>query len=154
MELIMSRLTRFRLSSRRRRTPSGQDGFTLVELLVVLGILALVAAVVTPQVLNYLSSARIETAGIQIRSLRNALELYYLDNGRYPTEEEGLAALSDAPAGARNWNGPYLKNIGQLSDPWGNPYTYRRAADGGDMIVRSLGRDGREGGTGEDGDIP
>jgi general secretion pathway protein G len=137
-----------------RQTNHPSAGFTLVELLVVLGIIGLVAAVVAPRVLTYLATAKVETAKVQIRNVESALELYYLDLGSYPTNEEGLAALAKAPASATAWNGPYLKNADSLLDPWGNKYVYLAPADGKDAVVRSLGRDGKEGGSDIDGDLP
>lgn len=129
-------------------------GFTLVELLVVLGIIGLVAAVVAPRVLTYLSTAKVETAKVQIKNLESALELYYLDIGNYPSNDEGLAALAKAPSATATWNGPYLKNADELLDPWGHKYVYLASADGRDVVVRSLGRDGEEGGADIDGDLP
>ncbi len=131
---------------------AGQDGFTLVELLVVLAIIALIATLAAPQVLRYLGSARSDAATAQIRNIESALELFYIDNLRYPTSEEGLSALS-TPSGELQdrWNGPYLKKAGDLTDPWGKPYIYRFADN--KVIIVSLGRDGKESGTGEDKDI-
>src|SRR5215471_5397637 len=90
-----------------RRTASGEAGFTLVELLVVLVILVLLASLVAPRVIGYLGSSRTKAAKVQIQSLGSALELFKLDTGRYPTTSEGLQALMQAPQGASGWNGPY-----------------------------------------------
>jgi general secretion pathway protein G len=132
----------------------GAEGFTLVELLVVLAIIGLVAALVTPRVLNYLSTAKVETAKIQIKNIQSALELYYIDNGQYPSAEEGLTALAKSPANALAWNGPYLKNADQLKDPWGRAYSYAAPEADTELTVKSLGRDRKAGGDGEDADIP
>ncbi len=130
----------------------GEAGFTLVELLVVLAIIALIAAMAAPQVLRYLGSARSDTAMAQIRNIESALELFYIDNLRYPTDEEGLSVLSVAPADLRErWNGPYMKKADQLVDPWGRPYLYRVSDNS--VIVLSYGRDGTENGDGEDRDL-
>ncbi len=103
----------------------GQRGFTLVELLVVLVILGLIAAFAAPQVIKYLGGAKTDSAGIQIERLSGVLDLYRLEVGRYPGEDEGLNALVERPAGAERWNGPYLKKANALNDPWGRPYIYR-----------------------------
>lgn len=137
----------------RRERPSVEAGFTLVEMLVVLGILALVATLVAPQVLKYLSKARSETAKVQISHIANAVELYYLETGRYPSEQEGLAALMAAPAGTTKWNGPYLKKSGGLTDPWGQPYAYRFPGKHGAFDIFTFGRDNAPGGEGESGDV-
>ncbi|ACP26067.1 general secretion pathway protein G, GspG [Sinorhizobium fredii NGR234] len=131
-----------------------EAGFTLVELLVVLAIIGLTTAIVAPRVLNYLGTAKADSAKIQIRNLESALELYFLDLGEYPTAEQGLAALSNAPQNAKNWNGPYLKNAADLKDPWGNGYRYQAPEGDQSFIVGSLGRDGKPGGEGEDRDFP
>jgi general secretion pathway protein G len=103
----------------------GQGGFTLVEMLVVLAIIALIIGLVGPRVLSSLANAKVKTAQIQIESLSNALEVYYLDNGRYPSSDEGLSALVAKPTNAQNWSGPYLKGATVPVNPWGHPYAYR-----------------------------
>jgi general secretion pathway protein G len=108
----------------RRQAFSNHLGFTLVEMLVVLAIIALVIGLVGPRVLSSLANAKVKTAQIQIESLSNALEVYYLDNGRYPTSEEGLSALVAKPTDAQNWSGPYLKGATVPLDPWGHSYEY------------------------------
>ncbi len=129
------------------------DGFTLLELLVVLAILALLAAVATPQVMKYLARARVDTAKLQVNALSSAIELFYLDNSRYPTADEGLDALMTAPEDAPAWNGPYLKKSTSLNDPWGTPYRYAPPVEQGEFTITSLGADKAEGGTGDAADI-
>ena len=145
-----------RASGRRRRTGArreGEAGFTLVELLVVMVILVLLASLVAPRVMGYLGSSRTKTAKVQLESLRTSLELFKLDNGRYPNEREGLVALVARPAELKNWNGPYLQKDKVPADPWGNPYRYRETGAGGVIEIFSLGADNREGGNGEDEDV-
>lgn len=134
--------------------PSGRAaGFTLIELLVVLMILGLLAGLVGPRVLKYMGGAKSDTARLQIEEFGAGLDLYHLEVGRYPTTEEGLEALSRAPAGVDNWNGPYLKKKTIPMDPWGRPYHYRSPGENGDYDLYSLGRDNADGGEGEDEDI-
>ncbi|WAJ27827.1 type II secretion system major pseudopilin GspG [Antarcticirhabdus aurantiaca] len=127
-----------------------EAGFTLVELLVVLAIIALVATLVGPRVLGYVGAAKADTASVQVRNISSALELYFLDTGSYPDPVAGLSALVEN-RGAPNWNGPYLKNASGLADPWGRAYAYE--STGVTYRVTSLGRDGQPGGEGEDADI-
>jgi general secretion pathway protein G len=138
---------------RRRNDQRREDGYTLVELLVVLAILALLVAIAAPQVLKYFSGAQVKTARIQIEKLGSILDLYRLDVGQFPTQEQGLAALVDRPAQVQGWNGPYLKNRDSLKDPWGRQYVYRDPGDHGEYDLYSLGADGKEGGENEDRDI-
>jgi general secretion pathway protein G len=142
-------------SERKNRTRGTSDeGFTLVELLVVLVIIGLLAGLVAPRVLGYLGEAKHDSAAVQIKNIESALELYFIDNGQYPTTEQGLAALSAAPESSPAWSGPYLKNADTLKDPWGNAFVYAPDSDHTSFSVRSLGRDAREGGEGEDRDLP
>jgi general secretion pathway protein G len=128
-------------------------GYTLLELLVVMGIIVLLTSVAAPQVLSYLGKARSETAKVQIGSISTALELYALDMGTFPATQSGLRVLVAAPAGNTRWRGPYLKRAEGLVDPWGRPYQYRYPGHAGQPEVFSLGRDNAPGGVDEDRDI-
>lgn len=139
--------------SRRLGLRGAQRGFTLLELLVVLVILGLLAAVAGPRVINYLGGAKSDTAKLQIEEFGSALDLFRLEVGRYPTSQEGLEALVVAPAGATGWNGPYLKKKAVPKDPWGNDYHYVAPGQHGAFDISSLGADNREGGDGENKDV-
>jgi general secretion pathway protein G len=128
----------FRPIARNRK----QDGYTLVELLVVLAILGLLATIATTQVLRYYASAKMSTAHAQVESISSALDLYKLDVGRYPTSQEGLGALKAKPPSADNWNGPYVKTTTSLNDPWGHPYAYVSPGRHGEFDLSSNGADG------------
>lgn len=130
---------------RRSRERDCNGGFTLVELLVVLVILGLVMGLAGPRVLGYLSSSRERTAKLQIESFSSALDLFFLDNGRYPNTNEGLQALVQRPASAENWSGPYLKQASVPADPWGRPYEYRVPGKAAPYMITSLGPDGQRG---------
>ncbi len=139
-----------------RRRPAARDGergFTLVEMLVVITIIGLIMALVGPRVLNYLGESKVKAARIQIESLSSALDLYYLDNGRYPSSSEGLPALVQRPANAGAWNGPYLKTASVPNDPWGKPYVYRSPADHAPYEISSYGPSGEPGGAGSAAEI-
>ena len=123
----------------------GEAGFTLVEMLVVITIIGLIMGLVGPRVLNYLSESKLKTARIQIQEFSAALDLYSLDNGRYPSANEGLTALTQKPEGATTWNGPYLKSNSVPNDPWGRQYVYKSPGQHGPYDIVSLGPDGREG---------
>jgi general secretion pathway protein G len=141
------------ISSERKAARRREAGFTLIELLVVLVILGLLAAFVAPQVLNYLGKAKTDAANAQIVNIAGILDLYRLDVGRYPTEDEGLEALLEAPADATRWNGPYVRRRDALTDPWGSLYEYRFPGEHGAFDLYSLGADQNEGGEGENQDI-
>lgn len=128
-------------------------GFSLIELLVVLAILGLLAGLVGPQVMKFLSGSKTKTAKLQIEDLGGALDLYRLEVGRYPNSGEGLDALVEKPAGAANWNGPYLKKRQVPKDPWGNDYQYRFPGENGEYDLFSLGSDNATGGEGESQDV-
>ena len=128
--------------ARRARDRRHERGFTLVELLVVLAILGLLVAITTPQVLKYLARARVDTARIEIKSLSTALDLFLIDMGRYPTQQEGLQALVTNPGTLDRWHGPYLKTTNLPLDPWGRAYQYRIPGQQTDFDLYTLGPDG------------
>lgn len=140
-----------RVTVRRRR------GFTLLELVVVIIVLGLLAGLVAPQIIGRVSDAKSTTAKTQIELFSVALDSYRLDNGSYPTTEQGLAALRERPTRSpapANWRGPYLRKDVPL-DPWGRAYVYRAPGERnpGGFDLESLGRDGKAGGEGEDADV-
>ncbi|MBA3517297.1 MAG: type II secretion system major pseudopilin GspG [Rhizobiales bacterium] len=137
----------------RLRDRDTEGGFTLVELLVVLVILSLVMGLVGPRVLSYLTDARVRSAKLQIDSLAASLDLFYLDTGRYPSEQEGLKALIARSPSLDNWNGPYLQQSELPLDPWGKPYEYRVPGEKKSYDIVSLGSDGRQGGTDDAADL-
>ena len=130
-----------------------QTGFSLIELLVVLTIIALLGAVVGPQVMKHLAGAKADTTRMQIEDLGAALDLYYLDNGRYPDSQEGLAALIEAPVDVDKWNGPYLKKKKIPQDAWGNDYRYDAPGENGAYDLYSYGADNAPGGEDENQDV-
>ena len=150
MHNTVSPMVATRSIARRKRK---QRGFTLVELLVVLVILGLIATLAAPRVIKFIAGARSDTAKVQIERLSSTLELYRLEVGRYPTEDENLVALVERPADADRWAGPYLTNKDGIVDPWGRDYIYSYPGEHGDFDLYSFGADGQEGGDGEDADV-
>jgi general secretion pathway protein G len=137
--------------SRRARLKK-ESGFTLLELLVVLVIIGMLAALVGPRYFSQLGKSQATIARAQIDVFTKSIDNFRLDVGRYPTADENLAALFVKPANADKWAGPYLKKEAPL-DPWGHPYVYQVPGTKSDYAVISYGRDGQPGGTGEDADI-
>ncbi len=140
------------MANERSRRNRRAAGFTLLELLVVLVILGLLGGLVAPRFLGQADKAKPKTAKVQIENIGASLDMYRLEVGRYPGSDEGLAALSEAPADAANWNGPYMKKA-VPKDPWGNEYIYKAPGDHGDYDLYSTGADSAEGGEQLDKDI-
>lgn len=137
--------------------PSDWRGFTLIEILVVITVIAILAGLVSPMVFRNVGDAKVTAARAQIETFGLALDTYRMDNDYYPSTEQGLAALQAFPGGEplpRRWRGPYLKKAVPL-DPWGSPYRYQSpgAINAQDYDLWSLGRDGKPGGAGEDQDL-
>ena len=136
----------------RKKSFAATAGFTLLELLVVMVIIGLLAGFVAPKFFAQIGKSETKTARAQIDSLEKALDQYRLDLGRYPTNEQGLAALTERPAGETKWAGPYLKK--QVPpDPWARPYMYKFPGEHGEYDLFTYGKDGQPGGTGEAEDI-
>ena len=145
--MLTSREKKMRSHNRARAT-----GFTLMELLLVLVIIGMLAALVGPTLYQRIKPAKQSAARAQLANFSTALDAFDVDCERYPTTQEGLAALRERPEGAEKWNGPYLtKEI--PSDPWGHPYVYRAPGRSGGYEILSYGADGREGGDGDNADI-
>ena len=137
----------------RAATRTAQHGFTLIELMVVLVIIGVLAALIVPNVIERADDARVTAARTDINNLMQALKLYRLDNQRYPTAEQGLQALLVRPTAgpaAPNWK-PYVEKL--PNDPWGHPYQYMNPGIKGEIDVLSLGADGQAGGEGKNADI-
>ena len=138
---------------RKRRRNAGEAGFTLVEMLVVITIIGLIMGLIGPRVLNYLSESKVKAAKIQLQSFGSALDLFYLDAGRFPSTAEGLEALVRPTPGVAAWNGPYLRGGNVPNDPWNHAYLYRSPGEHGPYDIMYYGSDGQEGGSGVASDI-
>lgn len=128
-------------------------GFTLIELMVVMVILGLLAALVVPKMFGKVGKAKVKAAYAQIELFGIALDSLTLDIGRYPDSSEGLQALITQPSGVEEWDGPYLKKMEIPLDPWGKPYLYESPGSHGDYDLFSYGADNAEGGEGKNQDI-
>lgn len=136
---------------RPRRRGASTRGFSLVEVLVAVAIVGLLIALVGPAAMRQLQSSQVKAAEAQIVQLRSALDIFLIDTGRYPTEQEGLQALVESSGNIPGWNGPYLRDGQMPTDPWGGAYLY--SLTDGQVRVRSLGADQQPGGTGTDADV-
>jgi len=134
-----------------KRDKKNEMGFSLIELLIVMVIMGLLAALVGPRMFGKVGQSKQKAAQSQMALFETALDTYRLDVGKYPTTEQGLQALRTKPSDSEKWDGPYLPKA-VPKDPWGNPYVYRRM-DNGEVEIISLGANGAEGGEGEDKDI-
>jgi general secretion pathway protein G len=128
-------------------------GYTLTEILVVMAVIGLIAAALTPGLVGQLGRSRLKTAQVQVETVAAAVEMFRADVGRYPTESEGLSVLLNQPGGVEGWTGPYVKSERTLSDPWGNRMDYSLGDDGRNFLVTSFGADGREAGEGQNRDV-
>ncbi len=140
---------------KRSSVGSGQQGFTLLEILIVVAIIAILAAVVAPKIIGRVDDAQISKVKSDVSALESALELYRLDNFQYPSTDQGLEALVEKPSGdpePRNWkSGGYIKRLEK--DPWGNDYLFLYPGEHGEVDIYSLGEDGQPGGEGLAADI-
>lgn len=140
---------RVRLRERRE----AEEGYTLLELLVVLAIIALLVGFVAPKMIGYLGRAKTDAAKVQLHNVATALDLYRLDMGQYPTEGQGLNALLEKPGDVAAWSGPYLQKTSGILDPWGQPFVYKRPGQHGEYDLLSYGADKQPGGDGDDADV-
>jgi general secretion pathway protein G len=151
---MLTRIGNFFIKNEQRLPRNGGEaGFTLVEMLVVITIIGLIMGLIGPRVLNYLGESKVKAAKIQLQSFSSALDLFYLDAGRFPSTAEGLAVLVQRTPGVAAWNGPYLKGGNVPNDPWSHPYLYRAPGERGPYDIVSYGADGQEGGSGLAADI-
>ena len=128
-------------------------GVSLLEVLIVLAIIGMIMGLVAPRVLDYFGRAKSQAATIQMSNIKGALQLMYIDIGRYPSEAEGLNLLISAPGQLQGWNGPYMDNEEGIKDPWGRRFVFRAPGQSKEFDLFTLGRDGQSGGTKEDADI-
>jgi general secretion pathway protein G len=144
------------LSPKTRRRHCAKGGYSLMEILIVLAIIGMLVGIAGPRLMHLQGGAKAKAATLEVKALKNGLDMMDLDIGRYPSQQEGLSLLVQAPGGGvANWNGPYLENSTLPADPWGKPYLYTPPGDSGgkEPLVTSLGEDGKPGGSGNDADI-
>jgi general secretion pathway protein G len=137
------------------RRPS-QSGFTLIEIMIVMVIIAMLAALVGPRLMNALGGSKVKTTRIQLETLSNAISAFHLDTGRFPTQQEGLAVLVENPQAApiKSWRGPYLSKNRLPADGWGNPFVYEIPSKNKmSFDIYSFGADGKSGGTEDNADL-
>lgn len=132
---------------------NSRSGVTLLEVMIVLAVIALIVGFGAPRLMESFGRAKSQAAEVAMANLKGAVQLFYIDTGRYPTTDEGLSALLAAPSDVAGWKGPYLDGTGDMTDPWGRPFTYAAPGEAGPFGLTTLGRDGQPGGTGEDSDI-
>lgn len=137
-----------RVKSRNKRS-----GVTLLEMMIVLAIMALVMGLAAPRLMDTFGRAKSQSAEIQLSQIGAALQLFYIDTGRYPTEAEGLSVLLAEPVGLEQWNGPYLDARADTLDPWGRDFVYQFPVENAAFGLMTYGRDGLAGGTSEDRDL-
>lgn len=130
-----------------------RSGVTLIEVLIVLAIMALIIGLGAPRVLDSFGRAKSRAAAIQMENLNGAIQIYYIDVGRYPSESDGLGALLSAPGNVTGWLGPYVDNTDDLTDPWGRSFLYRMPGSDRPFDIFTYGRDGQPGGSSEDTDL-
>ncbi len=131
-----------------------QEGFSMIEIMIVIVIMAGIAAIIGPTLFSRLDQAKIDQAKIQMKSLVSAMDFYHLDNAEFPSSDQGLDALMNKPSVGEipsNWRGPYLRSSAVPKDPWNHDYFYQ--SDGNTVVIKSLGADGQEGGEGINSDI-
>lgn len=131
---------------------AGGRGFTLLEMLIVLFIIGMLAALLVPRLMSQVGGSKVSVARASISQLAQSVEQFRLDVGRYPTDQEGLGVLVNKPQNATNWKGPYWDKKTLPKDPWKSEFIYRVDAEFG-YVIRSLGADGKEGGEGDNADI-
>lgn len=141
------------VQARRLTRPHPQAGYTLTEMLVVIAIIAIIAAFLTPNLLGQLGRSRAKAAQLQLETTAGAIEVFRSDVGRYPTEIEGLQALVHDPGSLQGWSGPYIRDAKALNDPWNDPILYKLNPDGRSFAIVSLGADGKVGGEGLNRDL-
>jgi general secretion pathway protein G len=139
--------------ARNRARVRRDGGYTLTEMLVVMAVIGLIAAVLTPGLIGQLGRARAKTAQMQLDTIAAGVEMFRADVGRYPSDGEGIGALLTPPSALEGWTGPYLRDAKVLQDPWGNPVAYKTEGSGRGFTVTSFGADGQAAGMGLDRDL-